>query len=174
MPSNVEIKARIPEAELAALRAKAAEVASGAAKTLLQTDTFFATEKGRLKLREFRDGTGELIYYERPDQPGPKHSSYTRSDCPEPASMREALDRALGVRGVVEKRREVFMAGQTRIHLDEVRGLGSFLELEVVLTSGQSVEAGERIARDLLERLGIPAEALESAAYIDLLEAGAA
>jgi len=88
--------------------------------------------------------------------------------------MREALLRALGVRGVVEKRREVFMAGQTRIHLDEVRGLGSFLELEVVLTPGQSVEAGELIARDLMEQLGVSAESLESAAYIDLLEEYAA
>ena len=174
MPSNVEIKARIPRVEFAALREGTAALASSPADTLHQTDTFFTTEKGRLKLREFRDGTGELIYYERPNQPGPKHSSYTRSDCPEPASMREALARALGVRGVVEKRREVFMAGQTRIHLDEVRGLGSFLELEVVLTPGQSVHAGELIARDLMERLGVPAESLESAAYIDLLEEGSA
>ena len=172
MPSNVEIKARIPDSEFAALRERAAALAARPAEVLRQTDTFFATEKGRLKLREFHNGGGELIYYERPDQSGPKHSSYTRSDCPEPASMREALGRALGVRGVVEKRREVLLAGQTRIYLDEVSGLGSFLELEVVLANGQSVESGERIACDLLKRLGVPAEALESAAYIDLLEEG--
>ena len=80
------------------------------------------------------------------------------------------LGAALGVRGVVEKRREVFRLGRTRIHLDEVRGLGSFMEIEVVLEDGEATAEGERVAEALLAELEIPAAALLAPAYIDLLE----
>jgi predicted adenylyl cyclase CyaB len=83
------------------------------------------------------------------------------------------LGRVLGIRGVVDKRREVFRLGASRIHLDEVRGLGSFLEIEVVLRPGDTPAEGERIARDLLATLGIPDEALVAQAYVDLVEAAA-
>jgi hypothetical protein len=61
----------------------------------------------------------------------------------------------LGVVGVVRKTRTLYLVGQTRVHLDEVEGLGPFLELEVVLAPGQSAADGERIARDLMGRLGV-------------------
>jgi len=70
----------------------------------------------------------------------------------------------------VEKRRELFMVDRSRIHLDEVRGLGSFLEIEVVLGDGDTAAEGERIARELLAALGVPESALVAHAYIDLLE----
>jgi predicted adenylyl cyclase CyaB len=85
--------------------------------------------------------------------------------------MCEALTRALGVRGVVKKHRELFIVEQTRIHLDEVEGLGSYLELEVVMRDEQSDAEGEAIANQLLEELGVQQEWLISGAYIDLLEA---
>jgi len=128
--------------------------------------------RGRLKLREFADGTGELIFYERPDQPGPKLSQYDRSPCPDALAVLRALSAALGVRGVVKKRRHVVLVGNTRIHLDEVEGLGSFVELEVVLRDSDSVSAGERTVADLLRALGIPVSSLISGAYLDLLEQG--
>ena len=62
------------------------------------------------------------------------------------------------------------LVGNTRIHLDEVEGLGSFVELEVVLRDSDSVSAGEQTAADLLRALGIPASSLISGAYLDLLE----
>ena len=60
------------------------------------------------------------------------------------------LSRALGVRGAVRKLRTVYIAGQTRIHLDDVEDLGQFVELEVVLESGQSNADGVKIAHDLI------------------------
>jgi len=127
---------------------------------------------GRLKLRDFGDGAGELIFYERPDRLGPKESSYARAVCAEPAAVSAVLGEALGVRGVVEKRRELFMIGRTRVHLDEVRGLGHFVELEVVLAAAEPAAEGEREAHALLAALAVPASALLAPAYIDLLEAG--
>ena len=137
---------------------------------LEQTDTFFRTPRGRLKLREFADGSAELIGYERPDQSGPKHSVYAKTPIPGADSFREAMGLALDVRGTVRKRREVLLVGQTRIHLDEVDELGHFVELEVVLEEGQDTAHGERIAQELLDALAIPQSDLLSCAYIDLID----
>jgi predicted adenylyl cyclase CyaB len=126
--------------------------------------------QGRLKLREFGDGTAELIYYERPDKAGPKTSKYMRTQISDAASIRQLLGQVLETKAVVTKRREVFLAGRTRIHLDEVDGLGTFVELEVVLTDDEADSDGERIASVLMERLGVRQEHLVERAYIDLLE----
>ena len=170
MPTNVEIKARVENID--ALRARARSLAGSEPEVLNQVDTFFAVPAGRFKLRRRSDDSGELIFYRRPDQPGPKRSSYFIYPTADPETLALVLARALGVRGVVEKQREVYQVGQTRIHIDEVRDLGRFLELEVVLREGQSTAEGEQIANDLLLELGIPRSGLISGAYIDLLEDG--
>ncbi|MCP4814454.1 MAG: CYTH domain-containing protein [Planctomycetaceae bacterium] len=77
----------------------------------------------------------------------------------------------VGIRGVVSKQRDLFMIGPTRIHLDQVADLGSFLELEVVLQPEQTLEQGQEVANMLMAELGIGADHLVSHAYIDLLEA---
>ena len=90
--------------------------------------------------------------------------------CPDAQQLVQALGAVLPVRGRVVKRRELLLAGRTRIHLDQVEHLGSFVELEVVLREDENAAAGEREARELLDALGIPFDALVSEAYIDLLE----
>jgi adenylate cyclase class IV len=168
MARNIEIKARI--ADLTAIRTKAAELASDPPQVLHQADTFFVVPEGRLKVRAFVDGSGELISYDRANQQGPKESIYTVAPCPDAEALATALGRVLPVRGVVKKRREVFLVGRTRVHLDEVERLGSFVELEVVLESEEAVERGHREAHELLVALQIPERALISDAYIDLIE----
>jgi adenylate cyclase len=170
MPANVEIKARIPSVEALLPRAQALAEDGAPPQRLRQDDTFFHVPRGRLKLREFADGAGELIAYDRPDAEGPKLSSYAITPVADPDSLREVLARACGVRGRVVKDRTLVLAGQTRIHLDRVEGLGDFLELEVVLREGQPEAEGTAIARRLLEALGVPAGALVSGAYLDLLQ----
>ena len=83
--------------------------------------------------------------------------------------MLEILGKALTAKGTVVKRREIFLVGQTRIHLDRVEGLGSFVELEVVLADGEVEEPGRRVVRQLLRALEIPESGLVATAYIDLL-----
>jgi predicted adenylyl cyclase CyaB len=168
MSRNIEIKARVDD--LGAVRIRASALASGAPQIIDQLDTFFTVARGRLKVRAFGDGSGELIAYERSNERGPKQSTYTRAECRDAAALCEALARVLAVRGVVSKRREVFLAGRTRIHLDLVEKLGSFVELEVVLADGESPEAGRREAHELLESLSISERDLVPDAYIDLLE----
>jgi adenylate cyclase class IV len=168
---NIEVKCRV--SSLAEVRSKALAIATRPAELVEQTDTFFAVPAGRLKVREFTDGSGELISYDRPDQPGPKESAYTRVSCQNAKMLSQALRSVLPVRGVVVKRREVIVVGRTRIHLDEVSNLGTFVELEVVLRGDESPEAGTREALQLLEILGISTSTLLSGAYIDLLERAA-
>ena len=172
MASNIEIKARLSPEHAVRLRAEARARSSLAPEMLHQRDTFYQAAFGRLKLREFGDGRAELIAYEREDGTGPTRSSFVRAPCADPTSLHEALSRSVGIRGVVEKRRQVIHIGQTRLHLDDVAGLGNFLELEVVLREGQSAEEGEAIALELMAAFDIGSESLIDVAYIDLLEAG--
>ena len=171
MARNIEIKAQVCDVD--AIRSRARSLASNPSETLQQTDTFFAVPGGRLKVREFSDGTGELISYQRPDQCGPKESVYTRYPCENARALSETLGKVLPVRGTVLKRREVFLVGRTRIHLDQVHNLGLFVELEVVLSDGESAEDGKHVANELLHKLMIPETGLLAQAYIDLLEAAA-
>jgi predicted adenylyl cyclase CyaB len=165
---NIEIKARAGDFDKQV--SIAAGLASQTPELISQVDTFFNVPRGRLKLREFDDSTGELIHYDRPDSPGPKQSNYILSGTNEPGSLKKALGSALGVHAVVKKKRILFLAGQTRIHLDEVEGLGQFIELEVVLRPGQTTSEGEAIARELMSELGIQQSDLVAGAYVDLLE----
>lgn len=167
MARNVEIKAR--GRDFGRQRERAEALASEGPWMLEQTDTFFSCASGRLKLRELGPQRGELIHYRRPDQAGPKASEYSLFVTEQPEALRATLAAALGVRGVVRKRRTLYLAGQTRIHLDEVEGLGEFLELEVVLGEGQTVEEGRRIAEKLMGRLGIEEGDLIEGAYVDML-----
>ncbi|HEY3288272.1 MAG TPA: class IV adenylate cyclase [Gemmatimonadaceae bacterium] len=170
MPRNVEIKARI--ASVDALTARAAAIADTGPVEIRQDDTFFPCDTGRLKLRQFADGTGELIFYQRADQGGPKESFYLISRTDNAEALREVLLCAYGARGRVVKHRTLYLAGKTRIHLDRVATLGDFLELEVVLDDDESLEAGVRTAHEIMAQLGVTSAQLIEGAYLDLLARG--
>lgn len=167
MPRNVEIKAHIESIE--ALAGRAAAIADTGPVEILQDDTFFTCGAGRLKLRQFADGKGELIFYQRADRQGPKESFFVISPTRSADSLREVLSHAYGQSGRVLKHRTLYLAGQTRIHLDRVTGLGDYLELEVVLDDGESAEDGVRTAREIMQQLGITPAQLVEGAYVDLL-----
>ena len=169
MARNIEIKAAVDD--LPALTARAARLATAGPTVIHQDDTFFRCPQGRLKLRAFGDGRGELIFYRRADATGPKTSHYEIVPTGDPDLLREVLSAAYGVAGRVVKRRTLFLAGRTRIHLDEVQGLGDFMELEVVLATGDSEVDGMAEARALMAALGIADAALREGAYVDLLAA---
>jgi adenylate cyclase class IV len=167
MPRNIEIKARIESVQ--SLAPLAAAIANEGPIEIVQDDTFFHCENGRLKLRTFSKEGGELIFYRRANLHGPKESFYVLSPTTEPDTLREALSQAYGPSGRVRKHRTLFLVGRTRVHLDDVKGLGHFLELEVVLEEGERAEDGIREAHRLMALLGVESSQLIEGAYVDLL-----
>ena len=167
MARNVEIKARV--ASIDALMPRARALAQRDAELIAQDDTFFRVPRGRLKLRQFADGSAELIHYQRADTADAKLSDYRRVVVSDAAALRDALERALSLAGRVRKQRWLLLAGQTRIHLDRVEGLGDFVELEVVLRDEQSETDGVRIAEQLMHELGLANAERIAGAYLDLL-----
>ncbi|EKS69206.1 MULTISPECIES: class IV adenylate cyclase [Caballeronia] len=168
MARNIEIKARAHQFD--ALRERAAALAPDAPLVFRQQDFFYDVPTGRLKLRQFDDGTpSELIFYQRDDRDGPKVSYYTRSPVTNPEAMHALLAQALTTRGIVSKERHVFLVGRTRIHLDRVDGLGDFIELEVVLGQDDDEAGGEEEAHAMFARLGVAQTDLVPLAYVDLL-----
>ena len=168
MPTNIEIKARVRD--FPELKRRAEALSDSPLEVIPQEDTFFITPKGRLKLRVLAPDRAQLVYYERPNQDGPKRSDYFIFNTNDPENLKTALSLALGIRGVVKKTRYLYMVGQTRVHLDDVEGLGQFMELEVVMRDDQSDVAGQAIANALMKKLGIEPTDLIEGAYMDLLE----
>jgi homotetrameric cytidine deaminase len=164
---NVELKARDSDPKATAARC----LALGAEDkgVLHQRDSYFVARRGRLKLREEDERGGELIAYRRPDASEPSESRYVLAPVSAPAEVAEALEAALGTSVVVvSKRRRLFLWDGVRIHLDEVEGLGSFIELEAVSADGAVAEAHEKVAR-LRRELAIDDSVLVSSGYADLL-----
>jgi len=100
----------------------------------------------------------------------PTESQYVLAPTDDPLALKTALTNALGVRAVVRKQRTLYLVGQTRIHFDRVENLGEFIELEVVLTPGQTFAEGVEIAAKLMRQLEINEQDLVESAYVDLLE----
>jgi len=166
---NVELKARLPNPET--LRRRLRALGARHAGTLRQTDTYFQVPRGRLKLREMDGRRVELIAYERPDDRRERVSNYDIAPIEgDAALLKQALARALGVRVVVRKERDLWLLRSTRVHLDEVAGLGAFVELETVAGDIGLAEAyGE--FEEVIAALELMSFAAIAGSYADLLEA---
>ena len=164
---NLELKARDPDPRRSLERA----IALGAEDRgeIAQRDTYFAATRGRLKLREQRPGNAELIAYDRRDAAAERASAYRVVAVAAVDELGQALDAALGTVAVVEKRRRLLLLDGVRIHLDEVDGLGSFLELEAVTRPESDLEPERRKLQRLRDDLEIADEALVAESYSDLL-----
>jgi homotetrameric cytidine deaminase len=174
---NVELKARDPEPEATLAAARALGAADEG--VLVQADTYFAAREGRLKLREEHGPPARpahLIAYARADEARARTSAYTLVDVRDPAALTAALDAALGTVVVVRKRRHLLLWEGVRIHLDDVEGLGRFVELESVV-AGEDADLDahhERVAH-LREALGMADDRVVAQGYAALLlDAGAA
>lgn len=164
---NVELKARL--SNLSAAREIAQRLATEHLGVQHQVDTYFHCPHGRLKLREIEDLKAQLVWYSRPDEAGAKGSDYLLVDVPDPAPLKQALAGALGVLVAVDKRREIFLVHNVRIHLDEVSQLGTFLEFEAVLNSSIDDAAGRAQVARLQAEFGIAPVDVLAASYSDLL-----
>jgi adenylate cyclase, class 2 len=162
---NVEIKARCtnPEAVRAVLCARKARSAG----TDHQIDTYFQVPEGRLKLRQ-GNIENALIAYRRPDQAGPKTSDVTLAAVSNGDELRVVLDRSLGVLVKVDKVREIYYIENVKFHVDQVQGLGAFVEIEAC---GKREEEAALLGqcREYMQLFGIREKDLVERSYSDLL-----
>ena len=134
-----------------------------------QTDTYFIVLNGRLKLRE-GNIENNLIYYERNNQAGPKSSHFNLVKIEDAKGLKEVLTKSMGIKVVVIKKREIYYIDNVKFHIDEVPGLGSFVEIEAgnVLRDLSEKELKEQ-CDFYLEELRIKQEDLLISSYSDML-----
>ena len=163
---NVELKARLHDWSGAARTA--AGLATGHPTVEQQTDTYFHSAHGRLKLREIEGQPACLVAYQRPDAATERTSSYHLVPVDAPADLRAALATALGVRRVVHKERHIYHWKNVRIHLDRVADLGTFLEFEAVLGVDVDELQGREQVAYLRTQFGVRDEDVIAGSYLEL------
>jgi predicted adenylyl cyclase CyaB len=166
MPQNLEIKARITSRQQA--QAHAERLGATFSGEIHQVDTYFTVTDGRLKLREFGENRGELIFYRRCEQNLQRWSTYLIYPTTDARRLLTVLAGALGVKTVVEKSRFVYLWKNARIHLDQVEGLGEFLEFEVVVVDGK--QQAEELMQELRRHFEVDDQSLVRCSYADLLK----
>lgn len=127
MPINIEIKAHCNDLNKVREILKSQNAESKG--TDHQTDTYFNSKKGRLKLRE-GNIENNLIHYERKNTEGSKESKFTLYKTEQDSSLKAILEVALGNKCTVEKDREIYFIENVKFHLDTVKDLGTFVEIE--------------------------------------------
>lgn len=163
---NIEIKCRCRDLE--EVRRRALALGAEDRGLLVQEDHFFRAPQARLKLRITKGRPAELVSYRRPDVSGARGCDYRLCPVENAHALRTVLAHCLEEDGAVRKVRRLFLHGNTRIHLDTVEGLGTFVELETVL-SGQTDAEGRRELESLARSLGLDASNTVPVPYLELL-----
>jgi adenylate cyclase, class 2 len=165
MPKNLEVKARIQNVSEAIKVAHS--ISATYAGELLQTDTYFHVVKGRLKLREIDNTNSELIYYNRSEEMSDRISNFDIFPCQYSNQLKLMLEKGLGIKAIVQKKRKLFMYQNTRIHIDDVRHLGMFIEIESPVES--SIEPAKKIVDFLVKKFSIDESQVILNSYLDLV-----
>ena len=133
-----------------------------------QTDTYFLVANGRLKLRE-GNIENNLIYYERDNMAGPKKSHFNLVKIEDAAGLKDALTKSCGIKTIVRKKREIYYLGNVKFHIDEVPGLGDFVEIEAgnVLADKTEDQLREQ-CEYYLQQFGIEERDLLTNSYSDM------
>ena len=164
---NIEIKARINEA--ARIRNLLLENNAKFIGIDHQQDTYFNVKSVRLKLRE-GNIENSLIYYERADLDGPKNSHFQLLKVTDSKQLKDVLEKSIGIKVIVRKKREIYFIGSIKFHIDEVPGLGSFIEIEASnLNDDISEEALLEQCEFYMKKFEIKPEDMVSNSYSDLL-----
>jgi len=136
-----------------------------------QIDTYFKTTNGRFKLRQSSLSGPYLIFYLRENRSGPKSSVYQKLSVDDPEGLKELLIKMQGLHTTIEKKRDIYLYENVRIHLDEVIKLGSFLEFEAVMDEKfNNREVEFKKVEYLMKKLGIADEDLIRESYENLIQ----
>jgi predicted adenylyl cyclase CyaB len=167
MPFLIEFKARCdnPDTVRKILEAEGADYKGRDH----QVDIYFNVPEGRFKLRKGQI-ENTLVYYRREDQEGPKGSDVTlfRTD-KKSRDLELVLSRALGIKTVVDKKRDIYFIGNVKFHIDNVETLGSFIEVEVIGSDESERDMLRRQCEHYKQLFGVKQEDLISGSYSDMI-----
>ena len=164
---NVEIKARCEFPE----KVEKILLENGADYKGLdhQTDTYFNVKNGRLKMR-IGNIEQSLIFYDRPNIKGPKKSTFNLYRSDDLEALKPLLISSLGIMVEVKKHRKIFFIDHVKFHIDEVDGLGNFVEIEVGdLNDTKTVDELQNLCDFYIKLLGVKEENLINISYSDML-----
>jgi adenylate cyclase, class 2 len=165
---NLEIKA--PIENLSACRKIAANYCGNKKSALHyfenQEDIYYRVKQGRLKLRIINGKGGTLIYYNRSNKTKKRVSNYYLSQTSTPGELDATMTGLFGKLVTVKKRREIFISDNVRIHLDSVKGLGKYLEFEVIFNS---IDIARKTMKKLINTFGLDEKTFIKYSYSDLL-----
>jgi predicted adenylyl cyclase CyaB len=132
-----------------------------------QKDIYYYKVGGqRLKLRIINDKSGHLVYYDRKDTTEKRVSKYLLADTGNPIEMDRILKKFLKVQLIVNKEREIFTARNLRIHLDRIKGVGIFLEFEIIY---DSLDDAKEMMRNLMKHFQFKKSDFIKESYSDLV-----
>lgn len=134
-----------------------------------QIDTYFNCPTGRLKLRA-GNIENSLIFYNRSNQEGPKESDIALTKLPKDTAIRLVLEKSYGIKVEIDKERHIYFIENVKFHIDEVQGLGSFMEIEAIDRDGSiGIQKLNSQCEHYMEVLGIDKSDLVDCSYSDLL-----
>ncbi|MBS4042665.1 MAG: class IV adenylate cyclase [Chitinophagaceae bacterium] len=133
MPTNIEFKVRTNQLKIQEEKLQSLQpIFIGLDH---QIDTYFNTQKGRLKLRQ-GNIENALIHYNRSNVANAKQSDVLLYSTVEAETLKEILIQSNGVKVVVDKLRKIYFIDNVKFHFDEVKELGSFIEVEAIDRDG--------------------------------------
>ncbi len=164
MPTNLELKAKVKS--INDIKLLLNDIGATFSCKMVQVDTYFNVRNGRLKLREIDEKESQLIYYERNESTTEMWSNYLIVKVEEATRLKEVMAASNGIRAVVKKLRELYTYENCRIHIDEVEGLGSFIELEVI--HNDSGTKTKELYNMMKEKLSVEIEEIINTSYSDI------
>ena len=163
---NIEIKAKCKE--LKKIEDILSSIDTDFVNEVFQRDTYFKVPLGMLKLRESDDEGNSLIWYKRRRKSSPKFSEYYICQTEHHKEIKKLLEEALGIKIIIEKFRKIYLYENVRIHLDKVKKLGSFIELEAVISEKDNEKKSRKNINLLIEKLNIKKEELIKSSYSEM------
>ncbi|MDM8160521.1 class IV adenylate cyclase [Labilibaculum sp. K2S] len=168
MPTNIEFKAYCKNKEK--IRKILLSIGAECCGIDHQTDTYFHSKSGTLKLKE-GSIENKLIHYIRENKKGSNESRVHLYLTSPDSTLKEILEKTVGTRSIVEKTREIYIINNVTFHIDTVIGLGDFVEIKAKEGDGNiSNEKLQEQCNQYIKTLEINAKDLISESYSDLLQ----
>lgn len=131
-----------------------------------QTDVYYKADSGRLKLRIINDRLGNLIFYDRGEKTGMKISKYIISQTKDHKELNSILRKQFKVLVIVNKKRDIYIHNNIRVHIDTVKGLGRFLEIEIIY---ENLSKAKEQMKGLISKFQLNENKFIKGSYSDLL-----